>query len=416
MENSVIQFDHVGKVYRLGAINNKTLIEDIRTFINNLTRKRIYKNNEYTNNRRFVALDNVSLEVKRGEALGIIGHNGAGKSTMLKLLSRVTMPSSGEIRIKGRIASMLEVGTGFHSDLTGRENIYLNGTILGMSRKEIDKKVQNIIDFSECEEFIDTPVKRYSSGMYVKLAFSVAVHLNADILIMDEVLAVGDVTFQRKCIDRMLSIVKDNNKTVLFVSHNLKNIRELCSRCVVMEHGRLVYDGGVEDAIAVYENAKRQYKTTKYVLAESDMTTVSNVRISELEFKDNPDCCYEAGDTMHIRLKWYLNKAIPEGFCARVRLMDYDRRDLGVYISEHIDAQDVNCQNEMIFTFKLPPLVGGIYQLYFEFFADNTGSESLAGTLCRYFPFECRNEHQSPIANSGNMQFEKITVQTRKVQ
>ncbi|MFR2691321.1 MAG: ABC transporter ATP-binding protein [Enterocloster bolteae] len=184
-----------------------------------------------------MALDNVSFKVYRGEAIGIIGHNGAGKSTLLKLLSRVTAPTSGTIYLNGRITSMLEVGTGFHPELTGRENIYMNGAILGMTKAEINRKIDNIIDFSEVRQFIDTPVKRYSSGMYVKLAFSVAAHLDSEILLMDEVLAVGDVKFQEKCLGRMGQASSQEGKTVLYVSHNMRTIRQLCTRCIVLKKG-----------------------------------------------------------------------------------------------------------------------------------------------------------------------------------
>ncbi|MDY4821386.1 MAG: polysaccharide ABC transporter ATP-binding protein, partial [Lachnospiraceae bacterium] len=200
----------------------------------------------------FWALNGVNLEVKAGETLGIIGSNGAGKSTLLKILSRVTAPTEGEVKIKGRISSMLEVGTGFHGELTGRENIYLNGAILGMSRSEVDKKMEDIIEFSECRKFIDTPVKRYSSGMYVKLAFSVAAHLDSEILVMDEVLAVGDMKFQEKCLGKMGDVADKEGRTVLYVSHNMNTIQQLCSRCVVLDKGRIIYDGNVEEAIRIY--------------------------------------------------------------------------------------------------------------------------------------------------------------------
>ncbi|MGN0994594.1 MAG: polysaccharide ABC transporter ATP-binding protein, partial [Butyricicoccus sp.] len=200
----------------------------------------------------FMALNGIDLTVYKGEALGIIGGNGAGKSTMLKLLSRVTAPTEGEIDIYGRIASMLEVGTGFNGEMTGRENVYLNGAILGMTKAEIDAKMEQIIEFSEVREFIDTPVKRYSSGMYVKLAFSVAAHLDSEIMIMDEVLAVGDMAFQKKCLDKMRDAAKQEGRTVLYVSHNMNTIRQLCDRCVVLDKGKVVFEGEVEEAIEVY--------------------------------------------------------------------------------------------------------------------------------------------------------------------
>lgn len=200
----------------------------------------------------FLAIKDFNLEVRKGEILGIIGQNGAGKSTLLKLISRITSPTSGKIYIDGKISSLLEVGTGFHPELTGRENIYLNGSILGMRRSEINEKVEEIIDFSECRDFIDTPVKRYSSGMYVRLAFAVAVHLRSDILIMDEVLSVGDVQFQKKCLDKIKEISGDKNRTILYVSHNLETVKRLCTRCIVIDKGIKKFDGDVKEAIDCY--------------------------------------------------------------------------------------------------------------------------------------------------------------------
>lgn len=257
-----IEIDHVSKQYTLGAIGGTTLRDDLHRLWAKMRHREdptmiigreLSPENKGT---KFLALDDVSLTVYKGESIGIIGKNGAGKSTLLKLLSRVTGPTEGTLSYTGRITSMLEVGTGFHPELTGRENIYLNGAILGMTKKEIEGKVEQIIDFSEIRQFIDTPVKRYSSGMYVKLAFSVASHLDSDIIIMDEVLAVGDMAFQKKCLNKMREAVTEEGKTVLYVSHNMNTIRELCSRCIVLDHGHLVFDGNVEDAIALYMGDK----------------------------------------------------------------------------------------------------------------------------------------------------------------
>src|SRR5919205_468175 len=197
----------------------------------------------------FRALDDVSFEIKRGEVVGVIGRNGAGKSTLLKILSRITAPSEGEVDIRGRVGSLLEVGTGFHPELTGRENIYLNGAILGMRRAEIARKFDEMVAFAEVEKFIDTPVKRYSSGMYVRLAFAVAAHLEPEILLVDEVLAVGDAEFQKKCLGKM-NEVASSGRTILFISHNLGVIANLCTRGLLLSHGSVVVDGSLKDAIA----------------------------------------------------------------------------------------------------------------------------------------------------------------------
>ena len=257
MNQTAIKIENVSKEYRLGAIGGGTLQSDIQSWWAKVRHKEdpnsiIGDNTGLSKGDRFMALDGVSFEVKKGEALGIIGHNGAGKSTLLKLLCRVTAPSGGTISYDGRIASMLEVGTGFHPELTGRENVYMNGAILGMTKAEIDKKFDEIVKFAEMEKFIDTPVKRYSSGMYVKLAFSVAAHLDSEIMIMDEVLAVGDMAFQKKCLDKMRDAAQIEGRTVLYVSHNMNTIRQLCNRCIVLSKGYVIFDGNVEEAIEVY--------------------------------------------------------------------------------------------------------------------------------------------------------------------
>jgi lipopolysaccharide transport system ATP-binding protein len=254
-----ISIENVSKYYRLGSIGNATLYQDLNRWwarvrgrpdpllrIGEADRGNLGKEGLW-------ALDDVSLEIKAGDVLGIIGHNGAGKSTLLKVLSRVTGPTSGQIRVRGRIASLLEVGTGFHPDLTGRENIYLNGAILGMTKAEIRRKFDEIVDFADVEKFIDTPVKRYSSGMYVRLAFAVAAHLEPEILVVDEVLAVGDMTFQEKCIGKMGQVSREG-RTILFVSHNLQSIFSLCRSAIWMDRGRLRTYGGVGEVISEYRN------------------------------------------------------------------------------------------------------------------------------------------------------------------
>ena len=251
-----IQISGVKKMYKLGQIGGGTLTADLQSWWARIRGKEDPNTKIGTDQRligqTFMALNGIDLTIYKGEALGIIGTNGAGKSTLLKLLSRVTAPTEGEIDINGRITSMLEVGTGFHGEMTGRENVYLNGAILGMTKAEIDAKMDQIIEFSEVGDFIDTPVKRYSSGMYVKLAFSVAAHLDSEIMIMDEVLAVGDMKFQKKCLGRMGDAAGTEGRTVLYVSHNMNTIRQLCTRCVVLHQGKIIFDGDVEEAIGVY--------------------------------------------------------------------------------------------------------------------------------------------------------------------
>lgn len=259
-QNTMIKVDHVSKLYRLGMIGSTTLREEMQRKLARLQKKEdptrmIGDKLDGSVGDFFYALDDVNFEIHRGEVVGIIGHNGAGKSTILKLISQVTGPTSGTIELNGRVASMLEVGTGFHRELSGRDNIYMNGAILGMTKSEIDNKIEDIIEFSECRQFIDTPVKRYSSGMYVKLAFSVAAHLDSEIMIMDEVLAVGDAKFQEKCLGRM-GDEAHGGRTVLYVSHNMNTIRTLCNRVIVLDHGKKIFDGDVEQGIAIYNGLK----------------------------------------------------------------------------------------------------------------------------------------------------------------
>ena len=251
-----IQVSGVKKMYRLGQIGGGTLQADLQSWWARVRGKEDpntkIDEGERIKGQTFMALNGIDLTIYQGEAVGIIGGNGAGKSTLLKLLSKVTAPTEGEIDIYGRIASMLEVGTGFNGELTGRENVYMNGAILGMTKQEIDAKMEQIIEFSEVREFIDTPVKRYSSGMFVKLAFSVAAHLDSEIMIMDEVLAVGDMAFQKKCLTKMREAAKQQGRTVLYVSHNMNTIRQLCDKCIVLERGRVIFQGNVENAISIY--------------------------------------------------------------------------------------------------------------------------------------------------------------------
>lgn len=261
-EDLAIRVDGIGKEYRLGVLNRHALRDELiyawerlrgrdpKASLGKIGDKRL------SSSGLFKALDHVSFDVAKGETVGLIGHNGAGKSTMLKLLARITSPTYGEARLRGRVGALLEVGTGFHPELTGRENIYMNGTILGMHKAEIDRKFDEIVEFSGVSKFLDTPVKRYSSGMYVKLAFSVASTLDTDILLLDEVLAVGDAAFRKKSLARMKQIAADG-RTLLFVSHSMANIRSICSRCLWFDQGQIRMDGPTDAVTEAYgrENA-----------------------------------------------------------------------------------------------------------------------------------------------------------------
>jgi len=284
MAETVIEIDNLWKKYRLGVLGTRTLKDDFNrwwhrmrgkpdpyTKVDQLRKPEVTSNlrplrfDSYLADDEMWALRGVSFEIRQGEILGIIGRNGAGKSTFLKILSRVTAPTTGEVRVKGRIASLLEIGTGFHHELSGRENIYLNGAILGMTRSEIQRKFDEIVAFADIEKFLDTPVKRYSSGMYVRLAFAVAAHLDPDILIVDEVLAVGDGAFQKKCLGKMNDVAKEG-RTVLFVSHNMDTVARLCSKAIILEKGKIQASGNTDTVVSRYvrgdfgTSAKRKWQ------------------------------------------------------------------------------------------------------------------------------------------------------------
>ena len=266
-----IKAENVSKAYQLGQIGTGTISRDIERWWAGVRGKedpflKIGEVNDRaikSESNIIWSLNDINFEIEQGSAVGIIGRNGAGKSTLLKILSRVTAPTKGTIKARGRIASLLEVGTGFHPELTGRENIYLNGAILGMRKKEIDKKLDQIIDFSGVEKYVDTPVKRYSSGMYVRLAFAVAAHLDSEILIVDEVLAVGDAEFQKKCLGKMSEVSKGAGKTVLFVSHNMAAIQQLCNQLVYLKNGIIDYKGKVAEGLTIYYNSTKSINSDK---------------------------------------------------------------------------------------------------------------------------------------------------------
>ena len=310
MSELMLKVENVKKEYRLGAIGGTTLKGDLQSLMARIRKKEDPNlkigQTAYAKNERFLALKGVSFEVKKGEALGIIGRNGAGKSTILKIISRVTAPTEGSIYMNGRITSMLEVGTGFHPELTGRENVYLNGAILGMTKAEIDKRFDEIVEFSEVAQFIDTPVKRYSSGMYVKLAFSVASHLESEIMIMDEVLAVGDVNFQNKCINRMKYLSEQEGRTILYVSHNMNTIKNLCQRCIVLSQGEKVFDGPPDEAIKVYMANKALDDTTVFEVADFERKKKCSQRhlIERIEILDCENNAFYYGDKLRLKITW----------------------------------------------------------------------------------------------------------------
>ena len=299
MSNIAIEFENVGKMYRLGRVGTGTLSHDLNRWwtMNVLRKEDPYLRIGETNDRSkkghsdYVwALRDISFKVEQGDVVGIIGKNGAGKSTLLKLLSRITSPSTGSIRYQGRIASLLEVGTGFHPEMTGRENIYMNGSIMGMTKKEITRKLDEIVDFAGVERYLDTPVKRYSSGMTVRLGFAVAAFLEPEILVVDEVLTVGDAEFQKKAIGKMNDVAKGEGRTVLFVSHNMAAVKNLCTRGVVLQNGMLAYDGSTDEAVNYYlqNNTHLEHGLiTDHIDELASYVTVDKIEINGTPYTDS---------------------------------------------------------------------------------------------------------------------------------
>ena len=285
MSDIAIKAEHLSKYYRLGVINNGTLFRDIQTWLALKRGKqdphsKIGEHKYKGTDEGFWALKDLNFEIKQGDRVGIIGKNGAGKSTLLKILSRITAPTEGCVKIHGRVASLLEVGTGFHGELTGRENVYLNGAILGMKKREVDRKIDEIIDFSGIEKHIDTPVKRYSSGMYVRLAFAVAAHLDSEILIADEVLAVGDAEFQKKALGKMNELSTGQGRTVLFVSHNMAAVKSLCNRGMLLNKGSIRYAGNLKKTIGIYLNNHKTITLLKSTTYSKDICKIEDFQIN----------------------------------------------------------------------------------------------------------------------------------------
>lgn len=363
----IIKVENLCKEYFLGTL-------DASSFRKEFLKK---GKNSMNGRRKIAALEGVSFAVEKGETIGIIGANGAGKSTLLKILSRITAPSAGKVYLDGRVSSMLEVGTGFHQELTGRENIYLNGSILGMSKKEIDSKIESIIEFSECADFIDTPVKRYSSGMYVKLAFAVASHLESEIVIMDEVLAVGDMKFQQKCLAKMKEIAETEGRTILYVSHNMDTIRKLCKRCIVLQAGKIVLDGSVDEAIKMYtgEHLRTDTCIDLQNYLRPGWLGRDEVRLTWAEY---PSGCFNADEEGNIKLylKWKCNKTI-EHLGIRVELMDAEERPFATAVCYDLFSGEAGQEGEVVVQAHLGNIMNGTYKTYYTMFCMDSYGRSI---------------------------------------
>jgi ABC-type polysaccharide/polyol phosphate transport system, ATPase component len=390
MSDTVISVEHLSKRYRLGVINTGTFRDDLKIWF---AQKRGKPNPlskvgevDYGNREEDIlwALRDVNFTVQRGEALGIIGRNGAGKSTLLKILSRVTSPTQGHVHVKGRIASLLEVGTGFHPELTGRENIYLNGAIMGMNRAEVTRKFDEIVDFSGVEKFIDTPVKRYSSGMYVRLAFAVAAHLEPEILIVDEVLAVGDAEFQKKCLGKMGQVASEG-RTVLFVSHNMAAIQNLCKTGMVMRNGRIQMIGTETEAVAAYLSSFGENQTS--LLLRDDHYGSGQVKIDSIYFVDRegkPIDSAVSGQEIGIRMHFIRNG-----------VGDYPRLNVSIGVHTQMDVPIFLQHNRLtkhffgplpkegVFELRIPklPLPPGMYRVDYSLLDGNDYIDSLSNAI-----------------------------------
>lgn len=425
MNELAISIDHISKEYRLGAIGGGTLRGDLQSWWARIRKKEdpnvLIDHIQYNGNTRFLALDDVSFDVKKGEALGIIGHNGAGKSTLLKLLSRVTAPTKGSISYNGRIASMLEVGTGFHPELTGRENVYMNGAILGMTKEEITKKFDEIVAFAEMEKFIDTPVKRYSSGMYVKLAFAVAAHLDNEIMVMDEVLAVGDMKFQEKSLNKMSNVANNDGRTVLYVSHNMNTIKKLCDRCIVLEKGKVIFNGNTEKAIEHY------LSNTKMPALINDCSSFDRkgfnvdgkIVIRQVDILEKEKPVFQNNETIRIRIT-YDSLEENRNICLRMPIFYND----GTIIGMTSTLPQICChkgRNEIIVSFRPENLAPGRYKVRLVFYTVNSfGTTRTKDVVDDAFAFEV--DTLAETINSitwehkywGAIQFPQIIIEDEK--
>lgn len=363
MPEPMIEIQNLSKRYRIGTAESYSSLRD--SFAGMF---KFGKNNPTSTD--FWALKDINLKIEKGETLGIIGRNGAGKSTLLKILSQITPPTTGKITMRGRVASLLEVGTGFHQELTGRENIYLNGAILGMTRREIDKKFDEIVAFSEIDKFLDTPVKRYSSGMYVRLAFAVAAHLEPEILIVDEVLAVGDMQFQKKCLGKMKDISTEDGRTVLFVSHNLASVSALCNKAVVLDKGKIVASGSVDKCLAYYAkgSALRSGDIIEHAIYKSD-----HFRIKKITCNGSPEDFIQITDvTKPIELEITIEAQEKCRVALESFLKDSQGNHVGVCVPGHMDSerniQLISCgSNKLLAKINLPKLNKGNYYLDLNF-------------------------------------------------
>ncbi|MBK3517684.1 ABC transporter ATP-binding protein [Carboxylicivirga marina] len=383
MSNTVIKIENLSKIYRLGEVGTGTLSHDLNRFVrmNILGQDDPYAKVGHVNDRTqkaekgelVAALRDINLEVKEGEVLGIIGKNGAGKSTLLKLLSRVTSPTTGSIKVKGRLASLLEVGTGFHPEMTGRENIYMNGTIMGMRKWEIDRKLDEIVEFAGVAKYLDTPTKRYSSGMTVRLGFAIAAHLEPEILVVDEVLAVGDAEFQKKAIGKMQDVSQNQGRTVLFVSHNMGSIQHLCNGVTVMNNGSIIYRGTTDKGIEKYLNLNIG-NTNKSLNERTDRKYSGRIKFQDINILNEQGIQIDqipTGCAVSFRLKIQANTKVEK---VGLRLLFVNTKGQTLFLCNNAySSQLININKDLNIDCFIPkiPLPEGIYYLHLTAFSEN---------------------------------------------
>ncbi|MBX9888356.1 MAG: ABC transporter ATP-binding protein [Flavobacteriaceae bacterium] len=396
MKQLAIKAENISKQYRLGEVGTGTISHDLNRFWHKLRGNedpylKIGESNDRSakGSSDYVwSLKDINFEIEQGDAVGIIGRNGAGKSTLLKLLSKVTKPTTGSFKVNGRIASLLEVGTGFNPEMTGRENIYLNGAILGMRRSEITRKFDEIVDFAGVERYIDTPVKRYSSGMYVRLAFAVAAHLESEILIVDEVLAVGDAEFQKKCIGKMGDVSKGEGRTILFVSHNMTAIKELCNKGILLNQGEIVSKGNIIDTIIDYQRNSTTSSSYQYSGNIDEALGNDNIRIKEFSVTPIQGKLVDIESGIHVKLVF-------QNYCANINLdTTFELKNYDELVVFHVGAfvaKDNNSKiGEYVIEYDIPAGMLNAGNYYFKLYFGKDQSILLYG-IDNFIGFEVEN-------------------------
>ncbi len=412
-EDIILKAENISKQYRLGLVGTGTISHDLNRWWSRIRGKedpylKVGDTNDRTSkaNSQYVwALKDINFEVKRGEVLGIIGKNGAGKSTLLKILSKVTGPTTGEIKTKGRIASLLEVGTGFHGEMTGRENVYLNGAILGMTRKEIKSKINEIIEFSGCERYIDTPVKRYSSGMTVRLAFAVAAFLEPEILVIDEVLAVGDAEFQKKAIGKMQDISKGEGRTVLFVSHNMAAVKNLCTRGLLIDKGKIVLNDNIDKVVDSYLSNEDVVSTSSKSLINSIRDTGAQQIMTSIEILNKEGVISGRDVCFRIYFKEDYKENISLGYLIK------DDKDANIHASnmKQCDLLFENKTSRFIdLTLKNLPLAPGKYSLSLYFGNGNYDLDVIDNAIFFQVFWDNTSNIKAPLKKWGNVHISNI--------